>query len=95
MLRRLLRDFTGVASLRRGDPVPAWQPAGRNACYHAALRLAGIVLRATSAEHQQGAVAVAGFLLDMPQLFEDFVAVALREALAGGYGGRVDGQDRH
>ena len=26
MLRRLLRDFADVRSIRRGDPVPAWQP---------------------------------------------------------------------
>ncbi len=95
MLRRLLRDLTEVTSLRRGDPVPAWQPTRLNARYHAALRLAEIVLRATSVEHQPGTVPVTGFLLDMPQLFEDFVTVALREALVAGYGGRVDGQDRH
>ena len=36
-----------------------------------------------------------GFLLDMPRLFEDFVTVALREALVSAYGGRVDNQDRN
>ena len=36
-----------------------------------------------------------GFLLDMPKLFEDFVTVALREALVTAYGGRVDDQDPH
>jgi len=40
-------------------------------------------------------VTVNGFLLDMPKLFEDFVTVALREALVTTYGGRVDGQDPH
>jgi 5-methylcytosine-specific restriction enzyme subunit McrC len=39
-------------------------------------------------------VAVNGFLLDMPALFEGFVIVALREALVPAYGGRVAGQDR-
>jgi 5-methylcytosine-specific restriction enzyme subunit McrC len=38
---------------------------------------------------------VNGFLLDMPQLFEDFITVALREVLETAYGGRVIGQDRH
>lgn len=38
---------------------------------------------------------VNGFLLDMPRLFEDFVTVALREALVTAYDGRVDAQDRH
>ena len=36
-----------------------------------------------------------GFLLDMPRLFEDFVTVALREALVSAYGGRVHDQDRN
>jgi 5-methylcytosine-specific restriction enzyme subunit McrC len=39
-------------------------------------------------------VAINGFLLDMPRLFEDFVTVALREALEGYYGGRVLAQSR-
>lgn len=95
MLRRLLRDFADVGSIRRGDPVPAWQPTRINARYHAALRLAELVLRATSAEHTAGTVAVSGFLLDMPQLFEDFVTVALREAIEGSHGGRVIDQPRH
>jgi 5-methylcytosine-specific restriction enzyme subunit McrC len=95
MLRRLLRDFSEVTSLSRGDPIPAWQPTRLNACYHAALRLAEIVLRATSVEDQPGSVLLNGFLLDMPKLFEDFVTVALREALVTGFGGRVDDQDRH
>jgi 5-methylcytosine-specific restriction enzyme subunit McrC len=95
MLRRLLRDFSEVTSLSRGDPIPAWQPTRLNARYYAALRLAEIVLRATSVEHQPGSVLLNGFLLDMPKLFEDFVTVALREALVTGFGGRVDDQDRH
>ena len=95
MLRRLLRDFADVTSLSRGDPIPAWQPTRLNIRYHAALRLAEIVLRATSVEHESGGVPLNGFLLDMPQLFEDFVTVALREALESEFGGRVDGQDRH
>ena len=41
-----------------------------------------------------GGVAVNGFLLDMPKLFEHFVTVALREAIVPKYGGRVDDQDR-
>jgi 5-methylcytosine-specific restriction enzyme subunit McrC len=40
-------------------------------------------------------VAVNGFLLDMPRLFEDFITVALREALESADGGRVDDQDQN
>ena len=95
MLRRLLRDFADISPLSRGYPVPAWQATRLNARYHIALRLAELVLRATSIEHERGGVAVNGFLLDMPRLFEDFVTVALREALVAAYGGRVDDQDRN
>jgi 5-methylcytosine-specific restriction enzyme subunit McrC len=93
MLRRLLRDFSDVTPLHRGEQIPGWQVNRLNARYHAALRLAELVLHATSVEHQSGIVAVNGFLLDMPRLFEDFVTVALREALVPVYGGRVDDQD--
>ena len=94
-LRRLLRDFTDVTPLHRGQQIPDWQATRLNAPYHSALRLAELVLRATSVEHEFGTVAVNGFLLDMPGLFEDFVTVALREALVSAYGGRVDDQDRN
>jgi 5-methylcytosine-specific restriction enzyme subunit McrC len=95
MLRRLLRDFSDVTPLHRGEQVPGWQATRLNARYHAALRLAELVLRATSVEHESGTVAVNGFLLDMPRLFEDFVTVALREVLESAYGGRVDDQDQN
>ncbi len=95
MLRRLLRDFADVTPLPRGDQVPSWQPTRLNARYHTALRLAELILRATSVEHDRGGVTVNGFLLDMPKLFEDFVTVALREAIVPVYGGRVADQDRN
>ena len=94
-LRRLLRDFADVTPLDRRDAVPSWQPTRLNARYHTALRLAELVLRATSIEQGTGGVAVNGFLLDMPKLFEDFVTVGLREALVAAYGGRVEDQDLH
>lgn len=95
MLRRLLRDFSGVRSVDRGAPLPAWQPTRLNTRYHAALRLAELVLRATSVDHGVGVVAVTGFLLDMPRLFEDFVTVALKESLEPAFGGHVEPQSRH
>ncbi|MBO0822254.1 MAG: restriction endonuclease [Actinobacteria bacterium] len=95
ILRRLLREFADVTSIDRRDPLPAWQPTRLNARYHTALRVAELVLRATSAEQGTGEMTVNGFLLDMPQLFEDFVTIALREALEPAYGGEVIGQDRH
>ena len=95
LLRHLLRDFTDVTPLSRGEPIPSWQATRLNARYHTALRLAELVLGATSVEHESGVVAVNGFLLDMPMLFEDFVTTTLREELETAYGGRVDDQDRN
>jgi 5-methylcytosine-specific restriction enzyme subunit McrC len=95
MLRRLLRDFADVQSITRGDPVPGWQPNRLNSRYHAALRLAELVLHATSVEHGPGIVAMNGFLIDMPQLFQDFLTTSLREALTGAYGGRVVAEPLH
>ena len=95
MLRLLLRDFSEVTPILRGDPAPEWQPSRLNVRYHSALRLAELVLRATSVEHESGGIAINGFLLDMPKLFEDFVTTALREALVATYGGRVQGQERN
>lgn len=95
MLRRPLREFGDVTPIRPGDSVPAWIPTRLNARYQTALRLAELVLRATSFEHAAGTVAVHGFLLDMPKLFEDFVTVALREAIEPMYGGRGLGQARY
>ncbi|MBP0456876.1 restriction endonuclease [Streptomyces bomunensis] len=70
--------------LVRGQELPRWQPSRLNARYQPALRLAEAVLRGSSPEHRppdSEPLAVDGFLLDMNQLFEDFVTVALREAL--------------
>ncbi|MFI7382325.1 McrC family protein [Streptomyces sp. NPDC049813] len=70
-----------AAFLVRGQKLPLWQPSRLNSRYQPALRLTEAVLRGTSPEHRTGPLALDGFLLDMNQLFEDFVTVALREAL--------------
>lgn len=85
--RRLAHQRVRLADalpLIRGQELPRWQPSRLNSRYQPALRLAEAVLRGTSPEHRPpGAdpLAVDGFLLDMNKLFEDFVTVALREAL--------------
>jgi 5-methylcytosine-specific restriction enzyme subunit McrC len=91
-LRRLLRDFADVAPLARREPCPPWSATSRNVRYHDALRLAELILRASSADAGAGGVAVNGFLLDMPRLFEDFVTTGLREMLVAIAGGRVESQ---
>ncbi|WP_432065790.1 McrC family protein [Streptomyces sp. C10-9-1] len=79
--------------LLRGAAPPRWRPSRLNLRYQPALRLAETVLRRESPEHLPGDATVDGFLLDMNKLFEDFVCVALREALAA-YGGHCALQAR-
>jgi len=83
--RRLLRlraRLGEITVIRRAAQIPAWQPSRLNARYHAALRLAGIVMRGASVESAPGDVTVSGFLFDMARVFEDFLTAALRESLA-------------
>ncbi len=72
----------GVRVLTPGAPLPKWRLTRLNARYAAALRLAEIVLRNQSAEPGPGGVTIAAFVVSMAKVFEDFVTIALREALA-------------
>ncbi|MFF6803881.1 McrC family protein [Streptomyces sp. NPDC012616] len=84
--RRLLHQrsrLADVTAIVRGRPLPAWQPTRLNSRYHHALHLARVVLDGSSAEHAPGGLRIDGFLFDMNKLFEDFVTVALGEALRG------------
>jgi 5-methylcytosine-specific restriction enzyme subunit McrC len=76
----------GVHVLPAGAPLPAWRLTRLNARYAAALRLAEIVLRNQSAEPGPGGVTVAAFVVSMAKVFEDFVTVALQEALSASVG---------
>ncbi|MGI3230896.1 McrC family protein [Streptomyces sp. GTA36] len=76
-----------VAPLVRGQKLPEWRPSRLNARYQHALHLAGAILDGASAEHRPGGLRIDGYLFDMNKVFEDFVCVALREALRP-YGGR-------
>lgn len=52
-----------------------------NEHYRPAVELAKLILRAASFEHLHGKVQASAFLIDMNQVFEDFVVTALREEL--------------
>ena len=52
-----------------------------NEHYRPAVELARLVLRSDSYELRHGAVRGTSFLVDMNRVFEDFVVVAIREAL--------------
>jgi len=92
-LHKVLLRLGDVTPLVRGRPAPPWAPTRLNGRYHVALRLAEVVLAASSFEQARGSLLTSGFLFDMPKVFEDFVCVALRDALAR-HGGAVRLQDR-
>jgi 5-methylcytosine-specific restriction enzyme subunit McrC len=81
-LRRLDATFDGVTATRfdvRALPVV---PITRlNARYEPALALARLILQLTGFDVGVGSTVASGLLLNMNKVFEDFVTVALREAL--------------
>ncbi len=81
-LRQLKGKLDAVARLPAGSPVPPWTPTRMNLRYHAVLRLAELILRNASAEAGEGSHRTASFVVDMAQVFEDFVGTALRSAMA-------------
>jgi 5-methylcytosine-specific restriction enzyme subunit McrC len=81
-LRQLKGKLDAVTRLPAGAPLPQWKPSRMNVRYHAVLRLAELVLRNSSAEAGEGRQQTASFVVDMAQVFEDFVGTALREAMA-------------
>ena len=81
-LRTLASAFDRVAHVAydpRGLPEIAYTRLNQH--YRPAVELARLILRATSFDLAHGAVRSSAFLVDMNQVFEAFVVVALREAL--------------
>lgn len=93
-LRGLIARLPDVSRLIPGQPLPATPASRLNARYQPALALSRLVLRSRSIEVLASGVRATGFLVNMNTVFEDFVTVALTEALAR-YGGRCVPQDRH
>jgi 5-methylcytosine-specific restriction enzyme subunit McrC len=89
MLRHVLGNLTGVTRLPPRAPAPAWVPSRLNARYHVAVRLAELVLAATSVEVTAGEVTANGLLIDMPSLFEDFLTAAVRDSIGHRHGGTI------
>lgn len=81
-LRQLKGKLDAVTRLPSGAPVPPWKPTRMNLRYHAVLRLAELILRNASAEAGEGRQRTASFVVDMAQVFGDFVGTALRAAMA-------------
>lgn len=80
-LRQLKGKLDAVTRLQSGAPLPRWQASRMNLRYHAVLRLAEVILRNASAEAGEGKQQSASFVVDMSRVFEEFVGVALRQAM--------------
>jgi 5-methylcytosine-specific restriction enzyme subunit McrC len=81
-LRTIAPAFANVSSVQydaRRIPDVRWDRL--NERFRSATELARLILRSRSLEFQGGKVAGSAFLLDMSGVFEDFVVIALREAL--------------
>lgn len=94
MRRRLFhldRKLADASPLVRGDGLPRWTPSRFNAVYIPALRMAELVLQNMVAEAAVGKLRVASFVVNMAKVFEDFVTVAMMEALRK-YPGKTVGQ---
>lgn len=81
-LKSLEVPLDGVSELHRGMAPPAWRPHRLNERYHGALHLADLIVRHQSIRTGAGGVSAAGFVVDMAKVFEDFLSVALADALA-------------
>jgi 5-methylcytosine-specific restriction enzyme subunit McrC len=93
-LRHLRRTLADVTPPIRGGLLPAWRPGRLNARYLVALRLAELLLRRNALDQRPGRIGVNGFVVDMWRVFEDFVTVALRQAMIR-HGGHCAVQDPH
>ncbi len=82
-IRALLEEVTPA----RG-PTRAPEITRLNERYGPALRLAELILSSASIATERGGVVSVAFVFDMNKVFEDFLSVALTEALAP-YGGTV------
>lgn len=89
-IRVLLGEIT---PLRSGLTLPRWTRSRLNTRYQPALHLADLILAGDSFEQRVGDLRVSGFVFDMWRIYEDFVSVALEEAMAA-YGGRSALQHR-
>lgn len=84
-LHRLRFQLADVTPPAGGMRLPAWQPTRLNLRYQPALRVADLILAAASFEqvHQRDReTEVSGFAFDAWRIFEDFVCVALGEAMS-------------
>jgi 5-methylcytosine-specific restriction enzyme subunit McrC len=92
-LLRLRLQLSDVTLLVGGVQLPSWIPSRLNTRYQPALPFAEMILAGNSFEQRVGDLTVRGFVFDMWRIFEDFVCVALSEALRP-FGGTSSMQHR-
>jgi 5-methylcytosine-specific restriction enzyme subunit McrC len=92
-LRHLAGRLADVQRLVPGQPLPATPSSRINCRYQQALVLARMILRSRSVDVLDSGVRATGFIVNMNAVFEDFITVALSEALAP-HGGRCVTQDK-
>ncbi len=92
-LTRQRQRLVDATHLTPGQRRPYWTPNRLNARYVPALRLAERILDSSSFEFGRGSVTATGFLVSMPNIFENFLATSLTEALHD-HGGRCVAQDQ-
>lgn len=80
-LRHLEGRLAGAALLVPGALRPTWTPNRLNERYIPALRLAGLILDLIGLTTTQGNHPMASFVVNMADVFEDFVGAALGGAL--------------
>ena len=73
-------DGVSLVEFPRRD-VPEVEFSQLNEHYRGVVTLARLILRHGTFEARRGAVRASGFLMDMNEVFQEFVTVALREAL--------------
>ncbi len=93
-LRGLRQKLAEVTPHVWGMPLPRWSPSRLNSRYHVALWLAELILGGNAVDQAPGDIRVGGFLVNMATVFEDFLTVALTEALRP-HDGWCRPQDRH
>lgn len=87
-LRALLDDVSLIERPREVTMPPLTR---LNERYGPSLRLAELILHASSIDAPKGQLVATAFVFDMNKIFEDFVSVALREAMQP-FGGEVRAQ---
>lgn len=82
-LRRLMQILEGAGPLRSTDLAADLHLTRMNDHYRAVARLARVILTCDSLTHRSGDTSASAFLIDMNDVFEDFVHASLTQVLKG------------